>query len=67
MPNPRGLAKTDLDDPPTAFARAMTQYDAEVGGIEFASLQANFGMIPYADAEASMKLFAREVMPHVQR
>jgi len=45
----------------------MTQYDAEVGGIEFASLQANFGMIPYADAEASMKLFAREVMPHVQR
>ena len=45
----------------------MTQYDAEVGGIESGSLQVNFGMIPYADAEASMKLFAREVMPHFQR
>jgi hypothetical protein len=33
---------------------AITQYDAEVGGFESASLQVNFGMILYAEAEASM-------------
>ena len=37
---------------------------AEVGGFESASLQVNFGMIPQPEAEASMTLFAREVMPH---
>jgi hypothetical protein len=35
-----------------------------VGGFESASLQVNFGMIGQADAERSMTLFAREVMPH---
>jgi hypothetical protein len=29
-------------------------------------LQVNFGMIPYAEAEAIMKLFAREVMLHFE-
>jgi hypothetical protein len=35
-----------------------------VGGFESASLRVNFGMIGQADAERSMTLFAREVMPH---
>jgi natural product biosynthesis luciferase-like monooxygenase protein len=52
---------------PDDIRKAITQYDAEVGGFESASLQVNFGMIPYAEAEASMKLFAREVMPHFER
>jgi alkanesulfonate monooxygenase SsuD/methylene tetrahydromethanopterin reductase-like flavin-dependent oxidoreductase (luciferase family) len=33
------------------------------GDFEHASLQINFGSIPYEDARASMRLFAREVMP----
>jgi len=41
-------------------------HDAEVGGFEYASLQVNFGMIPYAEAEASMKLFARDEMLHFE-
>ena len=38
--------------------------DGLVGGFESASLQVNFGMIGQADAEKSMTVFAREVMPH---
>jgi len=49
---------------PDDIRKAVAQYDSEVGGFESASLQVNFGMIPYAEAEASMRLFAREVMPH---
>jgi natural product biosynthesis luciferase-like monooxygenase protein len=49
---------------PDDIRKAVAQYDSEVGGFESASLQVNFGMIPYAEAEASMKLFAREVLPH---
>jgi natural product biosynthesis luciferase-like monooxygenase protein len=52
---------------PDDIRKAITQYDNEVGGFESASLQVNFGMIPYAEAEASMKLFARDVIPHFQR
>ena len=52
---------------PDDIRKAITQYDGEVGGFESASLQVNFGMIPCAEAEASMKLFARDVMPHFQR
>jgi alkanesulfonate monooxygenase SsuD/methylene tetrahydromethanopterin reductase-like flavin-dependent oxidoreductase (luciferase family) len=44
----------------------ITAYDAEVAGFESGSLQVNFGMIGQPDAERSMQLFAREVMPHFQ-
>ena len=43
---------------------AIESYHRGVGGFECASLQVNFGMIGRAEAEASMLLFAREVMPH---
>jgi hypothetical protein len=51
---------------PDDIRKAVAQYDSAVGGFESASLQVNFGMIPYAEAEASMRLFAREVMPHIK-
>jgi hypothetical protein len=34
-----------------------------VGGFEIASLQVNFNTVPVAEAKASMRLFAEEVMP----
>ena len=37
------------------------------GGFEAASMQVNFGSIPYEEALASMALFSREVMPRVSR
>ena len=52
---------------PDDIRRAIESYDREVGGFESASLQVNFGMIGLADAEQSMRLFAREVMPHFVR
>jgi natural product biosynthesis luciferase-like monooxygenase protein len=52
---------------PDDIRKAIAQYDSEVGGFESASLQVNFGMIPFAEAEASMKLFAHEVVPHFRR
>jgi natural product biosynthesis luciferase-like monooxygenase protein len=49
---------------PDDIRKAVAQYDSAVGGFESASLQVDFGMIPCAEAEASMRLFAREVVPH---
>jgi len=49
---------------PDDIRKAIAAYDADVGGFESASLQVNFGMIPRQEAEASMTLFAREVMPY---
>jgi natural product biosynthesis luciferase-like monooxygenase protein len=48
---------------PEEIRAAIESYDREVGGFESASLQVNFGMIGLAEAEQSMRLFAREVMP----
>ncbi len=52
---------------PHEIRGAIDQYDRDVGGFESASLQVNFGMIGRAEAEASMRLFAREVMPYFGR
>src|SRR6476661_4852052 len=49
---------------PGEIRSAIESYHRGVGGFECASLQVNFGMIGRAEAEASMLLFAREVMPH---
>ena len=48
---------------PTEVANQIRQYIEGVGDFESASLQVNFGTIPYADAKRSIELFAREVMP----
>ena len=52
---------------PEEIRSAIESYDRGIGGFESASLQVNFGMIGRAEAEASMLLFAREVMPHFAR
>ena len=49
---------------PEEIRSAIESYHRGVGGFECASLQVNFGMIGRAEAEASMLLFAREVIPH---
>jgi hypothetical protein len=49
---------------PDDIRKSIASYDGQVGGFESASLQVSFGMIGQADAERSMTLFAREVMPH---
>jgi natural product biosynthesis luciferase-like monooxygenase protein len=49
---------------PDDIRKSIAAYDAEVDGFESASLQVNFGMIGQADAERSMTLFARDVLPH---
>jgi alkanesulfonate monooxygenase SsuD/methylene tetrahydromethanopterin reductase-like flavin-dependent oxidoreductase (luciferase family) len=52
---------------PEEIRGAIDAYHRSVGGFECASLQVNFGMIGRAEAEASMRLFAREVMPYFAR
>jgi alkanesulfonate monooxygenase SsuD/methylene tetrahydromethanopterin reductase-like flavin-dependent oxidoreductase (luciferase family) len=52
---------------PEEIRNAIDTYHRDVGGFECASLQVNFGMIGRAEAEASMRLFAREVMPYLTR
>jgi hypothetical protein len=49
---------------PGEIRKSIAAYDRAVDGFESASLQVNFGMIGQTDAEQSMALFAREVMPH---
>jgi natural product biosynthesis luciferase-like monooxygenase protein len=49
---------------PKDIREAIAAYDKQVDGFESASLQINFGMIGQADAERSIKMFARKVMPH---
>jgi natural product biosynthesis luciferase-like monooxygenase protein len=49
---------------PHEICRAIAEYDREVSGFEHASLQVNFGLIGSAEAQASMRLFAKNVMPH---
>ncbi len=49
---------------PAEVIAALTKLAAEIGGIEHASMQVNFHMLPYADALHSMQLFGREVIPH---
>jgi alkanesulfonate monooxygenase SsuD/methylene tetrahydromethanopterin reductase-like flavin-dependent oxidoreductase (luciferase family) len=48
---------------PDEIAAAVTRLQREFGGFEHASLQINFNTMPYDRALASMRLFAREVMP----
>ena len=49
---------------PEELKRAIAEYEAQVGGFEIASMQVSFNTITVDQAEASMRLFAAEVMPH---
>jgi alkanesulfonate monooxygenase SsuD/methylene tetrahydromethanopterin reductase-like flavin-dependent oxidoreductase (luciferase family) len=48
---------------PEEIAATITRLQRECGPFEHASLQVNFNTMPYAAALASMRLFARDVMP----
>ncbi|MEN8197843.1 MAG: LLM class flavin-dependent oxidoreductase, partial [Pseudomonadota bacterium] len=48
---------------PDSIGRQIADYQDLTGGFEIASLQVNFNTIPIAEAERSMRLFSREVMP----
>jgi len=48
---------------PDEIAATIAGLQREFGGFEHASLQVNFNTMPFEDALASMRLFAREVMP----
>ena len=50
---------------PDDICTQIESYREAVGGYEAASLQVNFGDLPVDVAEASMRLFAREVMPRI--
>lgn len=48
---------------PAEISDTIARLQREFGGFEHASLQVNFNALPYDAALASMRLFAREVMP----
>lgn len=48
---------------PKRLVDMIRTYAGEVGGWDIASMQVNFGVMPKDKAEASMRLFSREVMP----
>ena len=48
---------------PAEIRDQIREFIELVGGIDVASLQVNFNTIRVEDAEASMRLFAKEVMP----
>ena len=52
-----------IGDPKEVRDQAQEYYE-KVGGFEIASMQVNFNTIEVQDAEASMRLFSAEVMPH---
>ena len=49
---------------PQKLIDQITEYNEEVGGFEIASMQVNFGTVPFKSAERSMRLFGEEVIPH---
>ncbi|HVA13428.1 MAG TPA: LLM class flavin-dependent oxidoreductase [Stellaceae bacterium] len=52
---------------PANLREQIAGYDALCGGLDKISLQVNFHDMPVDEAEASIRLFAEEVMPHFNR
>jgi len=50
---------------PDDLIEQVREYNDAVGGFEIASLQVNFNTLSLQDAEASMRIFAKEVMPQL--
>ncbi len=48
---------------PDAIVQQITDYHQRVGGFEIASMQVNFNVVKREDAEASLRLFAAQVLP----
>jgi alkanesulfonate monooxygenase SsuD/methylene tetrahydromethanopterin reductase-like flavin-dependent oxidoreductase (luciferase family) len=56
-------ARGALVGTPNEIRDIIRNFQAIVGGFEHASLQINFGTLDFAEAQKSMRLFAREVIP----
>jgi alkanesulfonate monooxygenase SsuD/methylene tetrahydromethanopterin reductase-like flavin-dependent oxidoreductase (luciferase family) len=56
-------ARGALVGTPDEIKTIVSRFEATVGKFEQASLQINFGTLDIAEAQKSMRLFAREVMP----
>jgi hypothetical protein len=52
--------------PPAEIIDMIATLHEEVGGFEVASLMSNAWTLPADKAEASMRLFSEEVMPHFE-
>jgi alkanesulfonate monooxygenase SsuD/methylene tetrahydromethanopterin reductase-like flavin-dependent oxidoreductase (luciferase family) len=52
---------------PKNLIEQIEGYDHLCGGLDKISLQVNFHDMPADEAEASMRLFAEEVMPHFKK
>lgn len=52
---------------PEAIVQQIKDYHHRVGGFEIASMQVNFNVMKREDAEASLRLFAAEVLPQFIR
>ena len=48
---------------PDAISQQIKDYYSSVGGFDIASMQANFNVLERVEAEASMRLFAAQVLP----
>jgi hypothetical protein len=59
-------ARGALVGTPDEIKDIIRNLEDKVGKFEQASLQINFGTLPLAEAQKSMRLFAREVMPAVR-
>lgn len=51
---------------PDEIAERALAYADSIGGFDIASIQVNFGSVPFDDAERSMRLFASDVMPKIR-
>jgi len=49
---------------PKHLIEQIEEFDHAVGGVDYASIQVNFHTMEVARAEANLRLFAEEVMPH---
>ena len=52
---------------PAEIKAQIARLQEEYGGFEHASLQINFNMLPFEKAMASLRMFARDVMPDFQK
>jgi alkanesulfonate monooxygenase SsuD/methylene tetrahydromethanopterin reductase-like flavin-dependent oxidoreductase (luciferase family) len=52
---------------PANLVEQISSYDQLCGGLDKISLQVNFHDMPVDEAEASVRLFAEEVMPHFNK
>ena len=52
---------------PDEIKAIIRRFESTIGKFEHASLQINFGTLDFAEAQKSMRLFAREVIPAVLR